>query len=135
MGQFFGGTGSSANQAIGPLFAQRLTGFMPVISEGGLTMAALICGQEPEAGLVPNYDRHDQEIIRRATAQLSRHNHFRCHLESIAVDCRDGSLLLEGRLPSYYLKQVLQTALRDVPGVRRVYNFVDVVSATGLSSV
>jgi hypothetical protein len=38
-------------------------------------------------------------------------------------------------LPSFYLKQVLQTLLRDLDGVTRIANRVDVVSPTGLSSV
>ena len=46
-----------------------------------------------------------------------------------------GILTLEGRLPSFYLKQVLQTHLRDLEGVTRIDNRVDVISATGLSSV
>lgn len=46
-----------------------------------------------------------------------------------------GVLTLEGRLPSFYLKQVLQTLLRDLDGVKRINNRVDVVSSTGLSSV
>ena len=47
----------------------------------------------------------------------------------------DGILTLRGSAPSFYLKQVLQSILRDVPGVRRIDNRVDVVSAAGLSSV
>jgi len=46
-----------------------------------------------------------------------------------------GILTLEGRLPSFYLKQVLQALLRDLDGVTRIANRVDVVSPTGLSSV
>jgi len=46
-----------------------------------------------------------------------------------------GVLTLEGRLKSFYLKQMLQTLLRDLDGVTRIVNRVDVVSATGLSSV
>ena len=46
-----------------------------------------------------------------------------------------GTLTLTGRLPSFYLKQVLQTLLRDLDGVTRIDNRVDVVSSTGLSSV
>ena len=42
---------------------------------------------------------------------------------------------LEGRLPSFYLRQVLQAHLRDLEGVTRIDNRVDVVSPTGLSSV
>jgi hypothetical protein len=46
-----------------------------------------------------------------------------------------GVLTLAGRLPSFYLKQMLQTLLRDLDSVTRINNRVDVVSSTGLSSV
>ena len=46
-----------------------------------------------------------------------------------------GILKLEGRLPSFYLKQVLQTLLRDLDGVTRIDNRVDVANPSGLSSV
>lgn len=46
-----------------------------------------------------------------------------------------GVLTLDGRLPSFYLKQVLQTVLRDLDGVTRIDNQVNVVSSTGVSSV
>ena len=45
-----------------------------------------------------------------------------------------GRLTLDGRVPSFYLKQMLQTILRDVEHVEHVINNVDVVSTTGLSS-
>ena len=41
---------------------------------------------------------------------------------------------LKGRLPSFYLKQVLQTLLRDIEGIKLIDNQVDVISSTGLSS-
>ena len=47
----------------------------------------------------------------------------------------DGRLTLHGCVPSFYLKQVLQEMMRDIDGVERVANHVDVVSATGLSSL
>jgi hypothetical protein len=46
-----------------------------------------------------------------------------------------GTLTLRGRLPSFYLRQVLQTHLRNLDGVTQINNQVDVVSSTGLSSV
>jgi hypothetical protein len=42
---------------------------------------------------------------------------------------------VRGRVPSFYLKQVLQTILMRVEGVGVVDNQVDVVSCDGLSSV
>ena len=47
----------------------------------------------------------------------------------------NGVLTMRGRLPSFYLKQVLQTLLRDLDGVNQINNEVDVVTSTGLSSV
>lgn len=51
-----------------------------------------------------------------------------CHYE-------DGVLTLRGQLPTFYLKQVLQTWLRDLESVEHIDNQVDVISASGLSSV
>lgn len=74
-------------------------------------------------------------VVSRARDQLQRHEHFRSRGDSIDIDCKEGLLVLEGRVPSFYLKQVLQTVLRGLPGVRQIINQVDVVSPTGLSSV
>lgn len=76
---------------------------------------------------------HDREIAHRATFQLAQHAHFRCRLDCLEIDCREGKLYVEGKLPSFYLKQVLQTILRDVPGVRQIDNRVSVASSTGLA--
>jgi hypothetical protein len=53
------------------------------------------------------------------------------------IDCsyEDGVLTVLGRVPTFYLKQVLQTMLFDVDGIEHIENRVDVVSSTGLSSV
>lgn len=77
--------------------------------------------------------RGDHEIVDRAASDLAEHFHFRRYLEGIELDCLDGELNVRGRLPSYYLKQLLQTVLRAVPGVKRVNNQIAVVSANGLS--
>ena len=45
-----------------------------------------------------------------------------------------GTLTLEGCVPTFYMKQILQTMLRDLEHVDQVSNEVDVVSSTGLSS-
>jgi len=45
-----------------------------------------------------------------------------------------GRLILTGIVPSFYIKQMLQTLLKDIQHVRQLENHVDVVSATGLSS-
>jgi len=56
-------------------------------------------------------------------------------MKSLNLSYQSGTLCVTGQLPSYYLKQVLQTALQDVTGVDRVDNRVDVVSSRGLNDV
>jgi hypothetical protein len=100
----------------------------------GFTMETPSSGTALENAEIPTSIGHDREIVHRATLHLEQHSHFRCHLNSLEVDCREGRLFVDGKLPSFYLKQVLQTILRDVPGVRQIDNRVNVVSSTGLSS-
>jgi len=64
-----------------------------------------------------------------AQQRLSEHPAYSFHFRDIDFDYEDGVLRLRGCLPSFYLKQVLQTALKDVDGVRRIDNQVDVIDA------
>lgn len=74
----------------------------------------------------------DCEIVQQAASDLAEHFHFRRHLAGIVIDSQSGELHVSGNLPSYYLKQLLQTVLREVPGVKRINNQVAVVASTGL---
>ncbi len=53
----------------------------------------------------------------------------------MTVSYESGRLVLTGRLPSFYLKQVLQTLLEDLPGVTEIDNRMQVVCSSGLSSI
>ena len=75
------------------------------------------------------------EVLRCVKGTLSRSCHFTRHWREISCEYHEGVLTLRGSVPSFYLKQVLQSILKDVPGVERIDNRVDVVSAAGLSSV
>lgn len=57
---------------------------------------------------------------------LEQHPIFRGRSQLIHIEEDAGRLILEGRLPSYYLKQMLQTVLRDVDGVGQIDNRVRV---------
>jgi hypothetical protein len=72
--------------------------------------------------------------IEAARGLLARHVHFRAHVDHFDFEVEGEALIIEGSVPSFYLKQQLQTALRDVPGVTRIVNRVEVVSPVGLSS-
>ncbi|MCC7085897.1 MAG: BON domain-containing protein [Pirellulales bacterium] len=70
-----------------------------------------------------------------ARVYLESHPHFRGRMNDVAITQDGRTLLLTGRLPSFYLKQLVQEAVRRVPGVHGVRNMIDVVSADGISSV
>jgi osmotically-inducible protein OsmY len=78
-------------------------------------------------------DSHDLSSIARQF--LERHPHFRGRVGDVKIEQQGRSLMLTGRLPTFYLKQLVQEAVRHVPGVQHVYNQIDVVSADGVSSV
>jgi hypothetical protein len=66
---------------------------------------------------------------------VAGHPLFRGRVDAIEFYQCDEVLLVQGRVPSFYLKQVLQTVLRSVGGITRIDNRVDVVCSDGLSSV
>ena len=73
----------------------------------------------------------EEEVRRR----LSDNCPYAFYFRDISYRFADGVLTLQGRLPTFHLKQVLQERLRDVNGVSRIDNQIDVVSSSGLSSV
>lgn len=67
-----------------------------------------------------------------ASVRLAESSHYFLH----TVTCRedDGALLIEGKVPSFFLKQTAQTLVQSVEGVRRVVNRLEVVNPYGVSS-
>lgn len=86
-----------------------------------------------EAPFVGTQDRSDLAILARQ--YLEQHPHFRGRLGDVCVEQEGKNLYLSGRLPSFYLKQLVQEAVRRVPGVQHIINQIDVVSSHGISSV
>ncbi|HEX5470652.1 MAG TPA: BON domain-containing protein [Lacipirellulaceae bacterium] len=78
-------------------------------------------------------ERHD--LCTLARQHLEHHPHFRGRVKDVAFEQRGRTLLVTGRLPTFYLKQLVQEAVRRVPGVHHVRNLIDVVSSDGVSSV
>jgi osmotically-inducible protein OsmY len=66
---------------------------------------------------------------------LEHHPHFRGRVSDVFIEHEGRTLYLTGHLPTFYLKQLVQEAVRHVPGVLEVHNLIDVVSADGMSSV
>ena len=65
---------------------------------------------------------------------VNAHHHFKNHRDTIHIEFVDGTMVLTGRLPSFYLKQLLQETVRHVAGVQRIQNDIDVVCCDGVSS-
>ncbi len=69
------------------------------------------------------------ELRELAMQSLETHPAFRWRLDmwGIQIEVHGDTLILNGRLPSWYLKQLLQETLRHVDGVGSVMNRVVVV--------
>ena len=69
-------------------------------------------------------------LARLAVQSLETHPDFRWRLAKcgIQIESNGNKLILNGRVPSWYLKQLLQETLRHIDGVGSVENLVVVVS-------
>jgi hypothetical protein len=68
----------------------------------------------------PLVEEHARELLQGQPYRALRH---------VSCEYRDGTLILRGRLPSYFLKQMAQAAVARVPGVERILNHIEVVTA------
>ena len=75
------------------------------------------------------------KIEHLARIQLNRHCHFRGRADSFEFRNRGRVLTVRGRVPSFYLRRLLEKVLLRVDGVQSIDNQVDVVCCDGLSSV
>jgi len=66
----------------------------------------------------------DSDVETKAQHLLAQSNYLA--LRRLRCEFHDGSLVLNGRVPTYYLKQVAQTIVRQLPGVQQIENRVDV---------
>ena len=77
-----------------------------------------------EATLFLRQSQEERCLAERVARALRATGHE--PLRGIAVAVRARLVILSGRVPSYYLKQVAQTTALDVPGARLVCNDLDV---------
>ena len=73
-------------------------------------------------------------VEEQARQHLAKNCPYAFCFKDLSFEFEDGVLILRGRVPTFYLKQIVQTWLRKLDGVKQIDNQVDVVSATGLSS-
>jgi len=73
-------------------------------------------------------DDHSRNIIRRAEETIRQSIYFRRKHASVRLSIDKGTtLVVEGRVSSYFLKQVLQEELSRVRGNCKIENRVEVV--------
>ena len=64
-------------------------------------------------------------VAQSVEVRLRHSSYF--ELRSVFCECHEGVLTLQGRVPSYYLKQLAQALLAELPGVAQIDNRVEVV--------
>jgi osmotically-inducible protein OsmY len=69
---------------------------------------------------------HLRTVAERAESRL-RSNPYLA-LKNVSCEYHAGVLTLRGCLPTYYLKQIAQTAVARLDGVERIVNDIEVVS-------
>ena len=76
-----------------------------------------------------------QKVEQCAHALVNAHPHFHGRAARFEFVCREEVLVVRGLVPTFYLKQVLQTVLKGLDGIRLIDNQVTVVSPDGLSGL
>jgi len=72
-----------------------------------------------------------REIEERAKLLLESHPHFRGRSRWVQCRHHKGRVYLTGKVPTYYLKQLAQEAVRDIGGVDMIVNRITVGSPVG----
>jgi osmotically-inducible protein OsmY len=88
-------------------------------------------------GLAKNVSDENSRVsaeIHEAVRERLTNCPYAYYFSKVSWRCTGGTLTLAGEVPTFHLKQILQTILRDLEQVERIENDVDVVSSTGLSS-
>ena len=84
--------------------------------------------RSPQKGI-----RCSEEMEQRAQALVDAHSHFVGRARRFEFQFCEDVLVVRGCVPSFYLKQILQCALKGLEGVRLIDNQVSVISSDGLS--
>jgi hypothetical protein len=72
-----------------------------------------------------NSMQEDEAILAEARTRFQRSPYHELH--EINCDFREGVLILRGRVPSYFIKQVAQSAVFSLEGIGEIDNRLEVV--------
>jgi len=76
--------------------------------------------------------RSSETLAEKARALIESHEQFVGRARILEFESRGDVLVVRGNLPTFYLKQILQSMLKDLDGVRWVDNQVTVDWSDGL---
>jgi hypothetical protein len=76
--------------------------------------------------------RSPENLEMKARALVESHEQFFGRARILEFEYHDDVLVVRGNLPTFYLKQILQSVLKDLDGVRWVDNQVTVDWNDGL---
>ena len=71
-------------------------------------------------------------VENKARQLLEEHPHFHGRSDHVRCVCLNNRLVLQGKVPSFYLKQLAQEALRGLADVIRIDNQITVASPAGV---
>jgi hypothetical protein len=71
-------------------------------------------------------DSQVDSVVSLVQERLDKHPHFRGRTHLIQIRSNGNSVMLSGRVPTYYLKQLLQEAVKLVPDIGGIDNRVEV---------
>jgi hypothetical protein len=77
-------------------------------------------------------ERCSKDMEQQARSLIESHSLFAGRRALFEIQCGDNILVVRGSVPTFYLKQILQSVLKNVDGVRWVDNQVTVDWSDGL---
>ena len=83
------------------------------------------CGQPTSNGELA---AENSDLLNRARRAVAQQGQLRNRVKSFEYLLDAEVLVVRGCVPTYYLKQMVQTALKDLEGVRRIDNQVEVIA-------
>lgn len=87
----------------------------------------------PESAITEQ-EVHQEHLLRAIHETLFGEAPYAHYFKDVEISIDECEVRLTGRVPSFYLKSVLQTRLQHACGSLHIENSVSVVSACGLSS-
>ena len=119
-----------------PGWEHRLSDKLDETTEGGaskteeeLAGAAMVSAELPQVVGAPLNDTHlpTRGTVLLMRERLERHPHFRGRSALLEIELIEETIVLSGRLPTYYLRQLLQEVIRLSPAVPMIDNRVTVM--------